>query len=142
MISSQYVRTLILNQGLSLVKLNHHVSHHHDFLNRYILIGIFRLASSNIPPSTMSIKRSCLLTIPRRVPLLEQEMSSLPLFKCSSCTSIFCVVLCPPLFVSLSLFFSPLYCMSSALRLPITYLVSANFSCFIRNTFRDNGKKR
>jgi len=74
----------------------------------------------------------------RRVPLVEQELPTLPehlrlppffIGICVVRSSIFCVMFCRSLFAFLSFFFWPLCCLSFVLRILVTRLVSSNSSC-------------
>jgi hypothetical protein len=77
--------------------------------------------------------------ITRRVPLVEQELLTLPehlssssVFSGGSCYSIFSFMcmFCRSLFVLLYFFFWPLCCLFfSDIRILITFLVSPNYSC-------------
>jgi hypothetical protein len=64
--------------------------------------------------------------------LVKQELLTLPELSGFSGVRlvqslVFCVVFCTSLFVFLSRFFYPLYCLSFDLRLLVTPLVSSNF---------------
>ena len=65
------------------------------------------------------------------------EPEIIPVFCVRYCvyqSLLFCVVLCRPLFVLLSVFFLSLYCLSTFdFRLLLTLLVSSNYSCKITN---------
>jgi hypothetical protein len=80
---------------------------------------------------------SCRLTITRRLLLMEQELftrskdlSSSPVLVIFVLLFTFLVVFCRPLYVPLSFFFLPLYCLSFDLRLLINPLISSNYYLF------------
>jgi hypothetical protein len=81
---------------------------------------------------------SCRLTITRRLLLMEQELftrskhlSSSPVLVVFVLLFTFLVVFCRPLYVPLSFFFLPLYCLSFDLWLLITPLISSNYYLFL-----------
>jgi hypothetical protein len=123
---------------------------HHDLVNRFeISVSHTTTCVPLVVSTSWSFTHSWLVTgfvtrVARRMPLLEQELLTIPEHLCSPlvfsgfCVSrsvFLCVLCCRSLFVLLSFFVWSLLCQSFDLRVLIISLVSVNSSMYIEEEF-------